>query len=85
VTEEGCKVWPLDSYAIEGRRITDWLAKGVVKHHRTLGTTLNTLISTGFTIRHVEEWRPTPEQIAAHPVWAEELDRPMMVLIAARR
>jgi hypothetical protein len=85
VKEDGRTVWPLDSYAVEGKRVTDWIAKGVVKQHRTLGTTLNTLIRTGFTIRHVEEWHPTSEQIAAHPAWVEELDRPMMLLVAAHR
>ncbi len=83
--EDGRRLWPIDRYAIEGARRTDWLAKGVVKQHRTLGTTLNALIGAGFAIRHVEEWRPTPEQVAAQPALAEELDRPMLLLIAARR
>jgi hypothetical protein len=46
---------------------------------------LNALIDTGFTIRRVEEWRPTADQIAARPELEEELERPMMVLIAAVR
>jgi SAM-dependent methyltransferase len=83
--EGGRKLWPIDSYAIEGARVTDWLAKGVVKQHRTMGTTLNTLIGTGFTVRHVEEWHPTAGQIAAQPALAEEMERPMMLLIAAQR
>ncbi len=83
--EDGRRVWPIDSYAIEGARTTDWLAKGVVKQHRTIGTTLNTLIGAGFTLRHVEEWRPTSEQVAAQPSLADELERPMMLLIAAQR
>ena len=29
----------------QGERRTDWFAKGVLKHHRTLATTLNTLIA----------------------------------------
>ncbi|HTZ35423.1 MAG TPA: class I SAM-dependent methyltransferase [Stellaceae bacterium] len=82
---EGRTVWPLDSYLAEGPRTTDWFAPGVVKHHRTIGTTLNLLIGLGFAIRHVEEWRPTDEQIAARPEWAKELDRPMFLLIAAAR
>lgn len=85
VREDGRKIWPIDHYAIEGARITDWLAKGVVKQHRTLGTTLNTLIGTGFAIRHVQEWHPAPEQVAARPALAEELERPMMLLVAAQR
>jgi SAM-dependent methyltransferase len=82
VGPDGKKTWPIDRYAIEGIRTTDWLAKGVVKHHRTIGTTLNTLIGAGFTIRHVEEWRPTDEQVAALPTLHEELERPMIMLVS---
>jgi len=82
---EGRRIWPLDGYSREGKRTTDWLAKGVVKYHRTLGTTLNTLIANGFSIRHVEEWRPGDEQLRDHPEWAEEMDRPMFLLIAVQR
>jgi SAM-dependent methyltransferase len=82
---EGHRFWPLDRYLVEGPRTTDWLARGVLKQHRTMGTTLNTLIAAGFTIRHVEEWKPTPEQIAANQELAKELERPMFLLIAAQR
>ena len=47
-TDDGRRTWPVDHYAVEGSRVTDWLAKGVVKQHRTLATTLNTLIGAGF-------------------------------------
>ncbi|TPL78678.1 class I SAM-dependent methyltransferase [Mesorhizobium sp. B2-3-13] len=82
---EGKRTWPVDRYLVEGPRKTDWLAKGVVKHHRTIGTTLNTLIRTGFTIEYVDEFRPTGAQIAARPDLAEELERPMFLLVSARR
>ncbi|WP_428493159.1 class I SAM-dependent methyltransferase [Rhodopila sp.] len=84
VGSDGRKIWPLDSYLNEGRRISDWLAKGVIKQHRTIGTTLNMLIHTGFTITHVEEWGPTARQIDAMPELAEERERPMFMLIAAQ-
>ncbi len=85
VDREGRKTWPIDSYQVEGPRRTDWLAKGVIKQHRTIGTTLNLLIRLGFAISHVEEWGPTDEQIAAKPELAEERERPMFLLVAARR
>jgi SAM-dependent methyltransferase len=85
VGKDGNRVWPVDHYAIEGARTTDWLAKGVVKQHRTLGTTLNTLIGAGFTLRHVEEWHPTDEQATAEPDLTDELERPLMLLIAAQK
>lgn len=82
---EGRRVWPVDRYSVEGPRVTDWLAKGVVKQHRTIGTTLNTLIISGFAIRHVEEWAPTAGQVAATPELAEEMDRPMLLIVSAQR
>lgn len=81
----GRRVWPLNQYALQGPRSTDWLAKGVIKQHRTLGTYLNLLIEAGFTIRHVDEWAPTAEQLAAQPALAEEQDRPMMLLVSVTR
>jgi len=83
--DTGGKTWPVDSYLSEGPRSTDWLAPGVVKQHRTVATYLNLLIGLGFTITRVEEWGPSPEQIAAHPEWANEVQRPSFLLVAARR
>ncbi len=85
VDAEGRRTWPVDGYLIEGPRTTDWLAKGVVKHHRTLGTTLNLLIRSGFQVEHVEEFCPSDEQIAMRPELVEELDRPMFLLVRGRR
>lgn len=83
--EAGRRTWPLDGYSVEGPRRTDWFAPGVIKHHRTLATTLNTLIETGFALRRVEEFAPTPGQVARMPELAEERERPMMLLVAARK
>ncbi|APT56397.1 SAM-dependent methyltransferase [Roseomonas gilardii] len=83
--DDGTRYWPVDHYAVEGERRTDWLADGVVKQHRMLGTTVNALIGAGFTLRALREWSPAPEQLAARPTLAEEMDRPMMALLAAQR
>jgi SAM-dependent methyltransferase len=85
IDAQGRKSWPLDSYQAEGPRVTNWLAEGVVKQHRTLGTLLNTLVKAGFRIDHVQEWGPSDEQVAALPALAEERERPMMLLVAASR
>jgi SAM-dependent methyltransferase len=82
---EGCKSWPVDGYQREGERVTNWLADGVIKQHRTLGTLLNTLIEAGFSIQHVNEWGPTDAQMTAHPALADERERPMMLLVAVQR
>ncbi|MGH7048130.1 MAG: class I SAM-dependent methyltransferase [Stellaceae bacterium] len=82
---QGHRSWPVDAYLDEGPRKTDWLASGVVKQHRTIATYLNLLIGCGLALRHVAEWGPSPEQIAAHPAWADERRRPPFLLVAARR
>ncbi|HEV7337265.1 MAG TPA: class I SAM-dependent methyltransferase [Bosea sp. (in: a-proteobacteria)] len=83
--EDGRKTWPVNRYALEGERRTNWFTDGVLKYHRTLGTTLNSLIAAGWTLRHVEEFAPTAAQIAEQPGLAEELERPMMLLVSAQR
>jgi SAM-dependent methyltransferase len=85
VTDDGGRTWPVDRYSLEGRRTTDWLGPGVVKYHRTIATTLNLLISSGFRIERVEEFCPTAEQIAETPSLAEEVERPMFLMVSARR
>lgn len=81
----GRKAWPIDGYLEEGPRSTDWLAKGVIKQHRTVATYINLLLRVGFSLSHVEEWGPTDAQIAARPNWADERQRPPFLLVAARR
>lgn len=85
VDGEGRRSWPVNGYQAEGKRVSNWLAEGVIKYHRTLGTQLNALIAAGFAIRHVEEWGPTAEQIAANPALAEEAERPMLLLVAVQK
>ena len=84
-SDSGAQVWPVDSYFAEGQRRTDWIAKDVLKYHRTTATTLNLLIRSGFRIERIEEFCPTAEQIAARPALAEELQRPTFLLVSALR
>jgi SAM-dependent methyltransferase len=85
IDAEGRRTWPIDSYFIEGPRVTDWLAEGVIKQHRTLATILELLIGSGLRLERVEEFCPSAEQIASRPELAEERDRPMFLLVRARR
>lgn len=85
VDEDGRKTWPVNRYAIEGERRTDWFAKDVVKYHRTIATTLTTLTRAGFIIEAVDEFAPSVQQIRENPALEEELERPMMLLVSARR
>ncbi|WJF89069.1 class I SAM-dependent methyltransferase [Paraburkholderia bonniea] len=82
---QGIKTWPVNGYQREGPRVTNWLADGVIKQHRTLGTLLNQLIDTGFMLTHLNEWGPSAADLAARPELAEECERPMLLLVSARR
>ena len=85
VAFNGRRSWPVNSYLDEGPRTRDWLAEGVIKHHRTIGTYVELLLRAGFTISHLNEWAPSRAQVAAHPEWAEERDRPMFMIMACER
>lgn len=81
--EHGAVSWPVDSYSREGERRTNWFTDGVLKHHRTIATTLNTLIAAGFAVRRVEEFAPSPAQVEKDPSLAVEVERPMILCVSA--
>ena len=81
----GTPVWPLDRYLDEGPRVTDWLAPGVVKQHRTVGTYVNLLRDTGFVVDRLIDWGPSDQQVTATPEWRVEQERPPFLLVAAHR
>ena len=85
-SETGEKLcWPVDSYFYEGKRNTCFLGERIEKYHRTLTTYINTVINTGFELIQVVEPQPDPDFLKNYPDMAEELRRPMMLLIAARK
>ena len=76
--------FPVDRYFEEGERIATFLGEQVIKYHRTLTTYLQTLWQAGFAIRSLVEPQP-PEDMRSLPGMKEELRRPMMLLIAAKK
>jgi SAM-dependent methyltransferase len=78
----GATIWPLNDYLREGPRVTNWITAGVVKQHRTMTTYVNSLLDEGFRLTRLVEWGPTAAQIAAEPEWANEVHRPIFLLVA---
>lgn len=76
--------WPLDDYYRPGPRRTRFLGCEVVKYHHTLTQILMGLLETGFVLEAVEEAEP-PAEMLDQPGMADELRRPMMLLVRARR
>jgi 2-polyprenyl-3-methyl-5-hydroxy-6-metoxy-1,4-benzoquinol methylase len=83
---DGRRAFAIADYLVEGRRVTNWVADGVVKYHRTIATMLNALRATGFELSAVNEWKPSDDQLVAHPEWREtELTRPMFLLVSVHK
>ena len=80
----GGKIWPLNNYFLEGKRITNWVTSGVQKQHRTISHYVNRLLDQGFQIIHLEEWGPNQQQISEQPDWSDELHRPLFLLIGTQ-
>lgn len=77
--------WPVDRYFTEGRREAVFLGEPVVKYHKTLTTYLGGLLRAGFEITDIREPQPSDELLDAVPGMHDELRRPMMLLVAARK
>ena len=75
----------MDRYFLEGERDAVFLGEHVVKYHRTLTTYLEGLLDRGYRLEHVVEPQPTAELLSQVPEMAEELRRPMMLIVSARK
>lgn len=77
--------WPVDRYFIEGIRNAVFLGEEVTKYHKTMTTYVNSLIKAGFEITGLVEPTPSEDMLKRYPESSEELRRPMMLLISARK
>lgn len=75
--------WPVDGYFKPGPRQTHFLGCEVEKQHHTLTQILMGLIRAGFVLEAVEEAQPAPDMLD-RPGMADELRRPMMLLVRGR-
>jgi len=77
--------WPVDHYFTEGKRDTLFLGERVIKYHKTLTTYVNTLLKTGFALTEFIEPQPAQQLLDEVPDIYDELRRPMMLIISARK
>lgn len=75
----------VDRYFEEGLRNTQFLGEHIVKYHRTISTYLEVLLANGFELCHILEPKPPQEMMDADPSMANELRRPMMFIVSARK
>jgi SAM-dependent methyltransferase len=77
--------WALARYADEGAREEAWFVPGVRKMHRTIATLINGLVDAGFAVERVVEPVPGEPWLDRHPQSRHERDRPVFLLVRARR
>ena len=76
--------WAVDNNFYEGKRNTHFLGEDVEKYHRSLTTYVNCLLNSGFVINGFCEPKP-PDEILDLPGMIDELRRPMMLIISAKK
>ena len=76
--------WPVDRYFEEGERDAVFLGERVKKQHHTLTTLVRGLLESGFQITDLAEPQP-PEEMIDLPGMADELRRPMMLILSGRK
>lgn len=77
--------WPVDRYFEEGKRTAVFLGESVTKYHRTLETYIQTLLRHGFVVTGLVEPEPEQGMLQTVPGMADELRRPMMLLVSAHK
>ncbi len=76
--------WPVDDYYYPGERSTLFLGERIRKYHHTLTQILMGLLNAGFALEAVEEAMPD-ESMLDIPGMKDEMRRPMMLLVRARK
>ena len=74
----------MDHYYYEGKRDAVFLGEHVMKYHRTVTTYVRTLLNQGFVLDALVEPQP-PEDMMDQPGMADEMRRPMMLLLAVTK
>ena len=77
--------WPVDRYFMEGERDAVFLGEPVQKYHKTLTTYVSTLLEYGFSLTELVEPQPDPAMLDTVPGMRDELRRPMMLLVSAKK
>ena len=75
---------PVDEDFFPGPRTTNFLGCRVEKQHHTLTQILSGVLRAGFALEAVEEAMP-PEAMRGLPEMADEMRRPMMLLVRAKK
>ena len=77
--------WPLDCYFDQSSRDTVFLGEKIVKYHRPITAYVHALLEAGFSLAKIVEPQPDHDFLLESPDMRDELRRPMMLLISAKK
>lgn len=77
--------FPIDNYFVEGKRQANFLGEDVIKYHRTITTYFRDLTKNGFQLYNLVEPQPPKKMLEKNENMKNELRRPMMLIISARK
>lgn len=77
--------WSVERYADEGVREESWFVPGVRKVHRTFATLITGVVEAGLVLDRVVEPIPSEPWLDAHPDARYERQRPVFLLVRARK
>ena len=75
----------MDRYFEQGPRDAVFLGEHMRKYHRTVTVYVQPLLARGFALEALVEPQPAREMLDAVPGMADELRRPMMLILKARK
>jgi len=77
--------WSVERYGDEGVREESWFVPGVRKVHRTFATLINGVVDAGLVLERLIEPIPSERWLDAHPDARYERQRPVFLLVRARK
>lgn len=83
--ETGRRVWPLEGYKREGLREKHWMVEGIQTYHRSMETTVSTMLQAGFLLETLQEPLATPEAVEKWPELERMRERPPFLLLAWKK
>lgn len=84
-SDGGKSHWPVDDYFREGRRTPLFLGERIVKYHRTLTTYASDVLASGFRVEALVEPTPPEHLLDSVEGMRDEMRRPMMLIVSARK
>jgi hypothetical protein len=77
--------WIVDDYFVTGKREVKWLGQQVTKYHRTVEDHFTLLQNANFTVTHLRESRPVPQNFSDEALFQRRSRIPLFLFLAARR